>query len=72
MILKFDHASFLGLFLKVWAEGFCQFNFLFIVKTKIQINSLQSQNLKIWTLVDNKITRATHPPTTLQLQIDIF
>ena len=37
---------------------------LVIVKTEVQIKSLKSKNLKIWTLVDTKITRATHPPTT--------
>ena len=36
---------------------------LVIVKTEVQIKSLKSKNLKIWTLVDTKITRATtHPP----------
>ena len=36
-------------------------NNLDIVKTEVQIKSLK--NLKIWTLVDTKITRATtHPP----------
>ena len=35
---------------------------LVIVKTEVQIKSLKSKNLKIWTLVDTKITH--HPPTT--------
>ena len=33
---------------------------LVIVKTEVQIQSLKFKNLKIWNLVDTKITRATH------------